>query len=179
MPLIKRSLLFFLVSLVLALWLTIPVKAQTNDPPNSNGMVEVLPNSSQEGQEPSSRIPRQPTGPLPAFPETQQPLTLVKAIMCERVESLKPIHPAKVFSASVGQVSAYTFFDPVPQPTLIHHLWYHRDKLSNPTRLRLYPPRWGTYSVMQLRETDKGPWRVEITDQNGKVLETLRFSITD
>jgi hypothetical protein len=30
-----------------------------------------------------------------------------------------------------------------------------------------------------LRETDKGPWRVEISDQNGRVFSTLRFSITD
>jgi len=38
---------------------------------------------------------------------------------------------------------------------------------------------WSTYSQIQLRETDKGPWRVEISDQNGKVFDVLRFSITD
>jgi len=99
--------------------------------------------------------------------------------MCEKVESLAPVRPAVAFSASVGQVYCFTSFDPVSQPTLIYHRWFHRDELSTQTRLRLYPPRWATYSVIQLRETDKGPWRVEITDQNGRVFDTLRFSITD
>ncbi len=109
----------------------------------------------------------------------EQRLTLGKSTMCERVENLRPVRPATVFSASVGQVSAFTAFDPVPEPTLIFHRWYHRDELSTQTRLRLYPPRWSTYSMIQLRETDKGPWRVEVTDENGQIIKVLRFSITD
>ncbi len=109
----------------------------------------------------------------------RQTLTLAQSTMCERVENLKPLRPATIFSASVGQVSAFTAFDPVPEPTMIHHRWYHRDELSTQTRLRLYPPRWSTYSMIQIRETDKGPWRVEVTDENGQVFKVLRFSITD
>ena len=119
--------------------------------------------------------------PAEAVPSEQVPpkIVLGHAAMCEKVESLAPVRQAVVFSASVGQVYCFTSFDPVSQPTLIYHRWYHRGELSTQTRLRLYPPRWATYSVIQLRETDKGPWRVEISDQNGRVFETLRFSITD
>lgn len=99
--------------------------------------------------------------------------------MCEKVENLAPVRPAIAFSVSVGQVYCFSAFEPVPQPTLIYHRWYHRDELSTQTRLRLYPPKWSTYSVIQLRETDKGAWRVEITDQDGRVFGVLRFSITD
>lgn len=99
--------------------------------------------------------------------------------MCEKVENLVPIRPAIAFSVSIGQVYCFSSFDPVPQPTFIYHRWYHRDELSTQTRLRLYPPKWSTYSVIQLRETDKGAWRVEITDQDGRVFGVLRFSITD
>lgn len=109
----------------------------------------------------------------------QQELRLAHATICEKVENLSPVRPAVAFSTSVGQVSCFTSFDPVPQPTLVYHRWFHRDELSTQTRLRLYPPRWATYSVIQLRETDKGPWRVEISDQNGRVFDVLRFSITD
>ncbi len=128
-----------------------------------------------QAQEESSAVP----GETPNAGESQQSLTLVRATMCERVENLIPVRSATVFSASVGQVCAFTAFDPVPQPTLIYHRWYHRDELSTQTRLRLYPPKWATYSVIQLRETDKGPWRVEVTDQNGQVFKVFRFSITD
>jgi hypothetical protein len=32
---------------------------------------------------------------------------------------------------------------------------------------------------MHLRKNDKGPWRVEITDEQGNIFQILRFSITD
>jgi hypothetical protein len=104
---------------------------------------------------------------------------LNQATMCERVDNLAPVRPGMVFSVSNGQVCCYTSFDPVPQATLIYHRWFHRDELSTQTRLRVYPPKWATYSVIQLRDTDKGPWRVEITDQNGRVFNVVRFSIVD
>lgn len=108
-----------------------------------------------------------------------QKLTLGHSVMAEKVENLLPVRPALAFSVGMGQVYCFTAFDPVPQPTVVFHRWFHRDELSTQTRLRLYPPKWSTYSVIQLRETDKGPWRVEISDQEGRVFEVLRFSITD
>ena len=115
----------------------------------------------------------------PANAEAPPKLVLKQALMCERVENLKPVGRGVVFSVSSGQVCCYTSFDPVPQHTVIYHRWFRRDELSTQTRLRLYPPKWSTYSVIQLRETDKGPWRVEIIDQNGRVFDVIRFSIAD
>ncbi len=115
----------------------------------------------------------------PANAEAAQKLRLRQAVMCERVENLTPVNPGLVFSVSSGQVCCYTSFDPVPRHTVIYHRWFRRDELSTQTRLRLYPAKWSTYSVIQLRETDKGPWRVEIIDQNGRIFDVLRFSITD
>mgnify|MGYP001379601490 CR=1 FL=1 len=106
-------------------------------------------------------------------------LFITEAMMCEKVENLTPVRPAVLFPVALGQVYCYTSFDKVPAPTMIYHRWYHRDELSTQTRLRLYPPKWATYSVVQLRETDKGPWRVEISDQTGLVIGVLRFSIGD
>jgi len=120
-----------------------------------------------------------PQNAAPPVEQPSQKLTLSQAVMCERVENLVPSKSAVVFSVIAGQVCCFTAFDPVPQPTLVYHRWYRRDELSTQTRLRVYPPKWSTYSVIQLRETDKGPWRVEVVDQNGHVFETLRFSITD
>jgi hypothetical protein len=119
---------------------------------------------------------QQPASP---GPENAPKLALKQAIMCERVENLVPVRTGLAFPVSTGQVCCFTSFDPVSQPTVIYHRWFRRDELSTQTRLRLYPPKWSTYSVIQLRETDKGPWRVEIIDQNGRVFDVLRFSITD
>lgn len=130
---------------------------------------------------PQTQAPTVATAPAgaPAPDTAGQKLLLHQAVMAEKVENLLPVRRAAVFSVAAGQVCCFTSFDPVPQPTLIYHRWYHRDELSTQTRLRLYPPKWATYSVIQLRETDKGPWRVEVVDQNGTVYDVLRFSITD
>jgi hypothetical protein len=106
-------------------------------------------------------------------------LTLKEAYMCEVVRNFSPINPAVVFSISVKSISCFTVFDPVPEKTVIYHKWYRKDRLTTTLSLTLEPPAWRTFSSIQLREADKGPWRVEIVGPTGSILKTLRFSITD
>jgi hypothetical protein len=119
------------------------------------------------------------SAPPPESAPAPATLTLVAATMCESVENLAPHNQAAVFSISVGSVSCFTLFDPVPETTVVYHKWYKRDRLSTTQRLTLEPPKWRTYSSIYLREADKGPWRVEIVDPEGGVLKVLRFSITE
>lgn len=116
---------------------------------------------------------------VPAVSEHPDRLQLTDAVICEGVEEHIPINPAVVFSLNIGKVACYTFFDPVPISTHIFHNWYYRDRLSRRAKLSIRSPRWATISSIQLREADKGPWRVEITDAAGRVLKILRFSISD
>ena len=106
-------------------------------------------------------------------------LRLTEAVMCEEIYSDVPRNPTTVFSASKEKAVSFTVFDPVPQKAIIYHTWYHRDVPSAKIRLKLNPPRWSTYSSIQLRRTDIGPWRVEIIDDKGNVFGVLRFSVTD
>lgn len=106
-------------------------------------------------------------------------LTLVDAVMCEEVKEYTPKNQAVVFSITLGRVSCFNSFDPVPEESFVYHSWFFRDKLSTRIKLSLKPPRWSTFSSIQLREADQGPWRVEITDRDGHILHLLRFSITD
>lgn len=106
-------------------------------------------------------------------------LLLAEAAMGEGLKEGVLQNQAVAFSVGLGRVICYSSFDPVPQRSFIYHNWYYRDRLSTKTRLVLMPPRWNTYSYIQLREADKGPWRVEITTEDGRLLKVLRFSITD
>ena len=110
--------------------------------------------------------------------DSKEPV-LDDAVMCEEIKDFTPKNQGVVFSIKIGKVSCFTSFDPVPEETFIYHKWFHKDKPSTKKRLTLQPPRWATYSSIQLRETDKGPWRVEITDQKESILHTVRFTITD
>ncbi|MBU0970748.1 MAG: DUF2914 domain-containing protein [Proteobacteria bacterium] len=104
---------------------------------------------------------------------------LVQAVMCESIDNFKPTNPSVVFPISQGEVFCFSDFDPVIIKTIIFHKWYKRDKLIFTMRLTLSPPKWSSFSRIQLRDMDKGPWRVEISDSNDILLETLRFSMVD
>ena len=106
-------------------------------------------------------------------------LSLFQAVMCEEIFANAPRNPTIVFSVNQKKAVCYSSFDQVPQKMIVYHNWYHRDVPSAKIRLTLKPPRWSAFSSIQLRKTDIGPWRVEITDGTGKVLSVLRFSVTD
>ena len=106
-------------------------------------------------------------------------LQLFQAVMAEEVVANAPRNPTIAFSVNQRKAVCYTAFNEVPQKAIIYHNWFHRDVPSAKIRLTLNPPRWSTFSSIQLRKTDIGPWRVEITDEGGRVLDVLRFSVTD
>ena len=106
-------------------------------------------------------------------------IVLVQAVMCEDLQERIPQNPTTVFSIERRKAICFTSFDPVPEKTIIYHQWFHRDQTSAKIQLTLKPPRWSTYSSIQFRAEDIGPWRVEISDSQGHILDVLRFSITE
>ncbi|MGD9287554.1 MAG: DUF2914 domain-containing protein [Desulfobacterales bacterium] len=106
-------------------------------------------------------------------------IALVRALMCEDIKDLVPQNSTTVFSIERRKAICFTSFDPVPEKSVIYHQWYHRDQKSAKIKLTLKPPRWSTYSSIQFRAEDIGPWRVEIIDSQGQILDALRFSITE
>jgi hypothetical protein len=99
--------------------------------------------------------------------------------MSEDLQERLPQNITTVFSIENRKAICFTSFDPVPEKTVIYHHWFHRDRPSAKVKLTLKPPRWSTYSSIQFRVQDIGPWRVEITDPKGQILHILRFSITE
>lgn len=125
-------------------------------------------------------IPRAwPQDPEPVMESVPEPPVLFQAQMCEAIEKFMPVNPAVVFSISLGRVYCFTAFDPVYEETVVYHRWYRQDRLISNARLVLNPPKWSSFSSMQLRSADKGPWRVEIVDNREKLMKILRFSISD
>jgi len=109
----------------------------------------------------------------------QKKLGITQAVMCEGLSDYAPQNRAVVFSIAIGKVFCFSSFSSVPQNMYIYHSWYRRDQLITTKRLSLKTPKWSTFSTIELREADKGPWRVEIKDKNSKIIKIVRFSITD
>ena len=105
--------------------------------------------------------------------------TLIHAVLCEDIVGNIPLNPTTVFSIERRKAACFTSFDPVTERAVIYHHWFHRDQPVAKINLTLKPPRWATYSSIQLRAEDIGPWRVEIVDSQGRILRVLRFSITE
>lgn len=108
-----------------------------------------------------------------------QSLSLENATMCEGIKEYAPVNQSIAFSLDIGKIYCFTAFDIVPSKTMIYHNWYRNDRLVTSKRLTLKIPKWSTFSSIQLREADKGPWRVEIQDKNKETIKVLRFSVTD
>ena len=130
------------------------------------------------------------TSVIPVCPQSKSDSTteqngpkalLIQAVMCEGVQNYAPVNPSIVFSidSGSGKISCFTAFDPVPENMFIYHTWYHQDRMVTQKKLSLKSPKWDTFSSIELREMDKGPWFVEISDLQGNIFKTLRFSITD
>ena len=117
---------------------------------------------------------------VPVPPETpERDYHLELAVMCERIKGSRPINKTIVFSASLGRAFCYNAFDPVLKETHIFHIWYYRDEVVSRKRLVLKPQRWETYTMYRISNKLRGPWRVEIVDAQNRVVDTLRFSVTD
>jgi hypothetical protein len=106
-------------------------------------------------------------------------LVLGESTVCEIVQNGIPEQAAVAFSVSLKRVYCYTDFNTVPVKSFAYHNWYLRNNLKASVKLTVRPPRWSTYSSIQLGDSDKGPWRIEITDEEGNILKTLRFSVID
>jgi len=102
---------------------------------------------------------------------------LSMAKICEKIVNGQPRYSSVVFSYSIKKIYCYTLFDQIERETFIYHQWYFKDKLVAKIKLKLKPPVWATFSRIYIRETDIGPWRVEIVDEKGNLIYTLRFSV--
>lgn len=109
----------------------------------------------------------------------EKKLAITQAVMCEEIRDYEPYNKAVVFSISAGKVYCFTAFNPVPRDMFVYHSWYRRDRLITTRRLSLKTPEWSVFSTIQLRQADKGPWRVEVKDHNGGTIKIIKFSITD
>ncbi len=112
-------------------------------------------------------------------PRPAEELILKDSAICEFLKDRSPVNAGSVFSMSIGRVVCLTSFTPVSRRSTVFHSWFHRGQLSTKQRLAITPSITSVISSIQLREADKGPWHVEISDSSGRIFKVLRFSIVD
>jgi len=104
-------------------------------------------------------------------------LTIEQAVMARQIEEREPVGEATVFPTDVGQVSCYTKVLGATGETYIEHVWFRDDVESARVRLPVRSPAWRTWSSKRIRPDWTGKWTVRIEDAEGRVLDTLNFTI--
>ena len=84
-----------------------------------------------------------------------------------------------VFSIALKKIFCKTIFTNVDKQAAIYHIWYYKDNLIKEKQLLISPKKYSINSEICLRETDKGPWRVEVLDEERRMLKIIRFSVID
>ena len=102
-----------------------------------------------------------------------------EVFVCSGIESGRPLGRSVIFSATQGTLYCYSDFTRVAAVEHITHRWFFFDREVAHFNLALQPPRWSAYSSLKVTPDKKGPWRVEVLDQNGAVYAVARFSIVD
>lgn len=105
-------------------------------------------------------------------------LEVAAAEICRRLEGLAPVEAGRRFPAEAGRLYCVSRIGGIARPTRVQHTWYRGGEVRFRAAFPVRPPSWRVFSMIRIRPADAGPWRVEISDRDGNVLQTLFFEIT-
>ena len=116
---------------------------------------------------------------LPALgaPGSTPRLTIEQAVIARQVEKGEPAGEATTFPSDVGQVACFTKVTGASDETFIEHVWSQGDIERARVRLAVRSPAWRTWSTKRIDPAWTGDWTVRIEDAEGRVLDTLTFTI--
>jgi hypothetical protein len=105
-------------------------------------------------------------------------LEVVAAAISKNVVALEAVDVGTRFSNSTPRLYCFTKVAGASQPTEIVHVWRYGDVERARITLPVRAPSWRTYSSKVIQAHEIGPWRVDVLDASGNLLETVDFEIT-
>ena len=106
-----------------------------------------------------------------------QTLGISEAAIATAIEDLVPQGVSETFQSDVGKLYAFTRVSGAEGEEIIKHMWFYKDKLMTEIQLSVKSASWRTYSSKKILPQWTGQWKVEILDEDGRVLKTLQFMI--
>lgn len=103
---------------------------------------------------------------------------VVAAAICKDVVEREAVDVGTQFSNSVSRLYCFTKTVSSEIPTEIVHVWSYGDVERARVSLAVKAATWRTYSSKAIQSHEIGPWRVDVLDSSGNLLETINFEIT-
>ena len=101
----------------------------------------------------------------------------VEAVLTSNVIDRAPRDTVSSVPADVGSLTLWTRITGADPGTVIHHVWFHGDQQVGDVQLQVNGSPWRTWSRKAIPPDWSGPWRVEIRDNAGNVLQSIQFTV--
>ncbi|MCZ6917447.1 MAG: DUF2914 domain-containing protein [Gemmatimonadetes bacterium] len=112
---------------------------------------------------------------IPAM--AQESLAVEESTIARDVVDRMPVDPGATFTADVGRLFCWTRITGAEGSTSVRHVWFLEDQEMADVELNVGGSSWRTHSSKAIVPEWTGNWRVEVRDNSGNVLETIRFSV--
>lgn len=104
-------------------------------------------------------------------------LSVEGAVLTSGVRNHMPVDTLSTVPAEVGRAFLWTRITGSGDTTTVTHAWYRGEEEAASVDLPVNGPDWRTYSTKRILSSWTGPWRVEIRDGAGQVLQTVNFEV--
>jgi hypothetical protein len=104
-------------------------------------------------------------------------LTIARLVVGTGVENLEPVGVTETFPASTEKVYCFLEATDIAQDIEVSFVWFHGQSELLKFNLPLVKgPRWRTFAYKNLYG-QKGDWKIEIRDAEGKPLKEVKFKV--
>ena len=113
--------------------------------------------------------------PEPAKTADAAVIKVEKMVTAASVENKEPVNETTTFDKTVQRVYTWTKLTTTEAPVKIKHIYYADDKKVVEIELDVTAT---TYRVWSYKSVWPGSWKVETTDETGKVLAVVTFTVS-
>jgi len=104
-------------------------------------------------------------------------ISVVRATAALGIEQREPVNVGEHFTLDDERVYAYSEIEN-GNGTSIRHVYYHDGEQTNEVILTVRADSWRTWSYKTLLPGREGEWRVDIVSQDGRVLDSIHYTVT-
>ena len=121
----------------------------------------------------STGYPTEPTRPQPVGN-----IKVLEATACTGVANRTPKGTGSSFKWTTDKVYIWSWIESADHPASVHHIYFFKGQKVSDIKLKIRSSRWRTWSYKTLlNKRFIGPWRVDITSAEGKLLQRIHFDV--
>jgi len=113
-----------------------------------------------------------------ARPQAATNMRVIRAVAASDVINKNPAGLGKSFHWSMEKVYIWTMIKCEQPPSSIRHTYYFKGQKINDIVLKIKSPQWRTWSYKTILDKRYiGQWKVDITSDEGKLLQSVFFEV--